>query len=93
MNSRITLLAPVAAVILALGGCSSMSERDKSTAVGAGVGAVGDVVEGVGDLVESVLDVVGSFDELADVSHDGDRIFLAHCQPFSMASMYAFFTD
>ncbi len=44
MNSRITLLAPVAAVILALGGCSSMSERDKSTAVGAGVGAVGGAV-------------------------------------------------
>jgi len=26
---------------LALGGCSSMSERDKATAIGAGVGAVG----------------------------------------------------
>ena len=48
MNSRITLLAPVAAVILALGGCSSMSERDKSTAVGAGVGAGGGAVRSGG---------------------------------------------
>ena len=29
---------------LALGACGSMSERDKSTAVGAGVGAVGGAV-------------------------------------------------
>lgn len=29
---------------LALGACSSMSQRDKSTAVGAGVGAVGGAV-------------------------------------------------
>ncbi|WP_026240976.1 glycine zipper 2TM domain-containing protein [Thiobacillus thioparus] len=29
------------AVLLGLGGCSGMSARDKSTAIGAGVGAVG----------------------------------------------------
>jgi osmotically inducible lipoprotein OsmB len=29
------------AVLLGLGGCAGMSERDKSTAIGAGVGAVG----------------------------------------------------
>ena len=33
------MLAVVGA--LAFGGCSSMSERDKATAIGAGVGAVG----------------------------------------------------
>ena len=29
---------------LALGGCSNMSQRDKNTAIGAGVGAVGGAV-------------------------------------------------
>ena len=32
------------AVLLGLGGCSGMSARDKSTAIGAGVGAVGGAV-------------------------------------------------
>ncbi len=31
-------------VLLGLGGCAGMSERDKSTAIGAGVGAVGGAV-------------------------------------------------
>lgn len=52
--SRITLVAPVAAVILALGGCSSMSSRDKSTAVGAGVGAVGGAILTGGSAVGTV---------------------------------------
>lgn len=52
--SRFTLLAPVAAVVLAVGGCSSMSERDKSTAVGAGVGAVGGAVLTGGSAVGTV---------------------------------------
>jgi len=30
-----------AAALLGLGGCSGMSERDRNTAIGAGVGAVG----------------------------------------------------
>jgi len=51
---RITLLAPVAAVILAVGGCSSMSTRDKSTAVGAGVGAVGGAILTGGSAVGTV---------------------------------------
>ena len=51
---RITLLAPVAAVILAAAGCSSMSERDKSTAVGAGVGAVGGAILTGGSAVGTV---------------------------------------
>ena len=33
-----------AAMLLGLGGCADMSARDKSTAVGAGVGAVGGAV-------------------------------------------------
>ncbi len=32
------------AVLLGVGGCSGMSERDRNTAVGAGVGAVGGAV-------------------------------------------------
>ena len=31
-------------VLLGMGGCAGMSERDKSTAIGAGVGAVGGAV-------------------------------------------------
>ena len=38
-GSTLTALTLVGA--LALGACSSMSERDKATAIGAGVGAVG----------------------------------------------------
>lgn len=33
-----------AAVLLGLGGCADMSAQDKSTAIGAGVGAVGGAV-------------------------------------------------
>lgn len=44
MNLHTTYLAAIAAIVLAVSGCSSMSERDKSTAVGAGVGAVGGAV-------------------------------------------------
>ena len=44
-NMQQRTLAAVALVgALAFGGCSSMSERDKATAVGAGVGAVGGAV-------------------------------------------------
>jgi osmotically inducible lipoprotein OsmB len=39
-----TVGAIVVTVLLGLGGCSGMSERDKSTAIGAGVGAVGGAV-------------------------------------------------
>jgi osmotically inducible lipoprotein OsmB len=52
--SRIALLAPIAAVILAAGGCSNMSSRDKSTAVGAGVGAVGGAILTGGSAVGTV---------------------------------------
>ncbi|MEQ1773854.1 MAG: glycine zipper 2TM domain-containing protein [Burkholderiales bacterium] len=32
------------ALLLGLGGCSSMSTRDKNTAIGAGIGAVGGAI-------------------------------------------------
>ena len=41
---RLTAGSLALAVLLGLGGCSGMSTRDKSTAVGAGVGAVGGAV-------------------------------------------------
>jgi len=51
-----TLLGVVAAaVLLGLGGCSSMSTHDKNTAIGAGVGAIGGAVLTSG----SVLGTIG----------------------------------
>ncbi len=41
-------------VLLGLGGCSGMSTRDKSTAIGAGVGAVGGAVLTGGSAVGTV---------------------------------------
>jgi len=41
---RFVVSAVAAAVLLGLGGCESMSTRDKNTAIGAGVGAVGGAV-------------------------------------------------
>ena len=38
---RFAVSAVVAAVLLGLGGCDTMSTRDKDTAIGAGIGAVG----------------------------------------------------
>ncbi len=38
---RFTLSAVAAAMLLGLGACAGMSQQDKSTAIGAGVGAVG----------------------------------------------------
>lgn len=38
---KVSMSALAAVVMLGLGGCSNMSERDKATAIGAGVGAVG----------------------------------------------------
>ncbi len=46
--------ASVAAVLLATVGCAGMSERDKSTAVGAGIGAVGGAVLSGGSTVGTV---------------------------------------
>ncbi len=41
-------------VLLGLGGCAGMSERDKSTAIGAGVGAVGGAVLTGGSAVGTI---------------------------------------
>lgn len=42
MKNAKTVLATLAlGGVIALGGCSGMSQRDKNTAIGAGVGAVG----------------------------------------------------
>jgi osmotically inducible lipoprotein OsmB len=39
-----TLGAVAAVILLGLGGCAGMSAQDKSTAIGAGVGAIGGAV-------------------------------------------------
>lgn len=41
---RLTTTAITGALLLGLGGCAGMSSRDKSTAVGAGAGAVAGAV-------------------------------------------------
>jgi osmotically inducible lipoprotein OsmB len=41
---RIVAAAAVVAMLVSLSGCAGMSRQDKSTAVGAGVGAVGGAV-------------------------------------------------
>ena len=51
---RFTYSAVTAAMLLVLGGCSSMSAQDKSTAIGAGVGAVGGAVLTGGSTVGTV---------------------------------------
>ena len=51
---RFTYSAVTAAMLLGLGGCSSMSAQDKSTAIGAGVGAVGGAVLTGGSTVGTV---------------------------------------
>jgi osmotically inducible lipoprotein OsmB len=51
---RFTLSAVAAAMLLGLGGCADMSAQDKSTAIGAGVGAVGGAVLTGGSAVGTV---------------------------------------
>lgn len=43
-TQRYALGALAAAILIGLSGCSGMSAQDKSTAIGAGVGAVGGAV-------------------------------------------------
>ena len=38
---KLTVSAVAVAVLLGVGGCSGMTQRDQNTAIGAGVGAVG----------------------------------------------------
>jgi osmotically inducible lipoprotein OsmB len=51
---KVVLGTVVAAVLLGLAGCSSMSSRDKNTAVGAGIGAVGGAVLTGGSAIGTV---------------------------------------
>ncbi len=43
-TKRFAVSALVMTAMFGLGGCAGMSERDKSTAIGAGIGAVGGAV-------------------------------------------------
>jgi len=51
---KVTLNALIVAMFLGLGGCSNMSKQDKSTAIGAGVGAVGGAVLTGGSTIGTV---------------------------------------
>jgi osmotically inducible lipoprotein OsmB len=51
---KFSVSAVAAAVLLSLGGCDTMSTRDKNTAIGAGVGAVGGAVLTGGSAVGTV---------------------------------------
>lgn len=53
-TKRFAVSTLVIALLLGLGGCAGMSERDKSTAIGAGVGAVGGAVLTGGSAVGTV---------------------------------------
>jgi len=53
-NHGFALNAVAVAILLGLGGCAGMSAQDKSTAIGAGVGAVGGAVLTGGSAVGTV---------------------------------------
>ena len=51
---KFAVSAVAAALLIGLGGCSGMSARDESTAIGAGIGAVGGAVLTGGSAVGTV---------------------------------------
>ena len=53
-NQRFTFTALAAAVLFGLSACADMSSQDKSTAIGAGVGAVGGAVLTGGSAIGTV---------------------------------------
>ena len=53
-NQRFTFTALAAAVLFGLSACADMSSQDKSTAIGAGVGAVGGAVLTGGNAIGTV---------------------------------------
>ncbi len=53
-TNRIAAIAVSAVLAMGLGACENMSSRDKSTAVGAGVGAVGGAVLTGGNAIGTV---------------------------------------
>jgi len=54
MIKSLTVSAVAVAVLLGLGGCSGMTQRDQNTAVGAGIGAVGGAVLTGGSAVGTI---------------------------------------
>jgi osmotically inducible lipoprotein OsmB len=67
--NRLALGAIAAATLLGLGACSSMSNQDKNTAIGAGVGAVGGAVLTGG----SALGTVGGAVVGGVIGHEVDK--------------------
>jgi len=53
-NRKLAISTVAAVMLLGLGGCAGMSAQDKSTAVGAGVGAVGGAVLTGGSAVGTI---------------------------------------
>lgn len=53
-NQKLAISTVAAVMLLGLGGCAGMSAQDKSTAVGAGVGAVGGAVLTGGSAVGTI---------------------------------------
>lgn len=53
-TKRFAVSALIISAMLGLGGCAGMSDRDKSTAIGAGVGAVGGAVLTGGSAVGTI---------------------------------------
>lgn len=51
---RITFSSVAVAILLGLGGCSGMSQREENTAIGAGIGAVGGAVLTGGSAVGTI---------------------------------------
>lgn len=51
---RFALSTVAAAMLLGLGGCAGMTQQEKSTAIGAGVGAVGGAILTEGSAVGTV---------------------------------------
>jgi osmotically inducible lipoprotein OsmB len=57
--SKYSVSAVAAAILIGLGGCAGMSQQDKGTAIGAGVGGVAGNVLGGGVLGTAAGAVVG----------------------------------
>lgn len=53
-TQRIMISSVAAAILLGLGGCSGMTQREENTAIGAGVGAVGGAVLTGGSAIGTV---------------------------------------
>lgn len=53
-TQRIILSSAAAAILLGLGGCGGLSQREENTAIGAGIGAVGGAVLTGGSAVGTI---------------------------------------